>query len=56
MIDFAESSLYKQIKDGNTSATIFFLKTQAKRRGYIEKQEIEHSGVINFESEVLKDL
>ena len=41
MIDFAESSLYKQIKDGNTSATIFFLKTQAKKRGYIEKAEID---------------
>lgn len=46
MIDFAESSLKKQIKDGNTSATIFFLKTIGKSRGYIERQEIKHSGGI----------
>ncbi len=39
-LDFAESQLHKQIKDGNTSATIFYLKTKGKRRGYIERQEI----------------
>lgn len=41
-LDFAESQLHKQIKDGNTAATIFYLKTQGKRRGYIEKQQLEH--------------
>lgn len=35
-VDFAESQLHKQIKDGNSSATIFFLKTKGKKRGYIE--------------------
>ena len=40
-IDFAESQLHKQIRDGNTSATIFYLKTKGKSRGYIERQEIE---------------
>lgn len=38
--DMAENELLRQIKDGNTTATIFFLKTQAKDRGYIERQEI----------------
>ena len=42
-LDFAESQLHKQIKEGNTAATIFYLKTQGKRRGYIEKQQLEHS-------------
>jgi len=42
-LDFAESQLHKQIKDGNVAATIFYLKTQGKRRGYIEKQQLEHS-------------
>jgi len=42
-IDFAETQLHKQIKDGNTTATIFFLKTQGKRRGYIEKQQHDHT-------------
>lgn len=39
-LDFAESCLKKQIKDGNTTATIFYLKTKGKARGYIETHEI----------------
>ena len=39
-IDLAETELHKQIKDGNITAIIFYLKTQAKNRGYIERQEI----------------
>ena len=38
-LDFAESQLHKQIKDGNTSSTIFYLKTKGKKRGYIERVE-----------------
>ncbi len=45
-LDFAESHLHKQIKDGSTSATQFLLKTKGKPRGYVEKQEIQHSGNI----------
>jgi hypothetical protein len=40
-IDFAESQLHKQIKSGQTASTIFYLKTKGKKRGYIEKQEVE---------------
>lgn len=40
VLDFAESQLHKQIKDGNTTATIFLLKTKGKSRGYIERQEV----------------
>lgn len=40
-IDFAESQLHLQIKEGNTSATIFFLKTKGKKRGYVERQELD---------------
>lgn len=39
-IDFAESSLMQQIKDGNPTSTIFYLKTKGKKRGYIETQEL----------------
>lgn len=42
-LDFAESQLHKQIKGGNASSTIFYLKTKGKKRGYIEKQEIDHT-------------
>lgn len=45
-LDFAEAQLFKQIKDGNTTATIFYLKTKGKGRGYIERQEVDHSGEI----------
>jgi len=39
-LDFAESQLHKQIRNGNTAATIFYLKTKGKLRGYVERQEI----------------
>ena len=38
--DFVESQLYNQIKEGNTTATIFYMKCKMRERGYIEKQEI----------------
>ena len=41
VLDFAESHLYKLVKEGNPAATIFLLKTRGKSRGYIERQEIE---------------
>ena len=40
-IEFAESHLHALIKDKNPAATIFFLKTKGKNRGYVERQEIE---------------
>ena len=40
VLDFAESQLHKSINNGSDTATIFFLKTKGKKRGYIEKQEI----------------
>lgn len=52
-IDFAESQLHKQIKDGNSTATIFFLKTKGKKRGYIERQEVDVSSGKLFQIEVL---
>lgn len=54
-LDFAESHLHTQIKDNSTSATIFYLKTKGKNRGYIERQEI--TGVdgmpTNFQIEII---
>lgn len=44
VLDFAESQLHKQVNEGNTTATIFLLKTKGKKRGYVERQEIMHEG------------
>ena len=49
IVDFAESKLLELIQDGNINAIMFFLKTQAKHKGYYEKQEIDQkSQVINI--------
>ena len=39
-LDFAESSLMKQIKEGNHSSTQFLLKNKGKARGYGDKLDI----------------
>jgi hypothetical protein len=44
-LDFAESKLLEQINSGNTTAIIFFLKTQGKNRGYIETHEVSSSDI-----------
>ena len=42
-LDFAESKLLENIKDKKETSIIFYLKTKGKNRGYIEKQEIDHT-------------
>ena len=50
MLDNVESALYNQALAGNTTAMIFFLKTQGKGRGYIERQEIAPQWVMNYDA------
>ena len=54
-LDFAETKLLEQIKSNNTAATIFYLKTKGKNRGYIEKQQIQHSTDYKFDFGENKD-
>ena len=56
-IDHVESRLMQRIDKGDTTAMIFFLKTQAKHRGYVERQEVDASvrGDIVVDLRVLPD-
>src|SRR5579872_5678079 len=47
-IDFAESSLHTRIRKGDTAATIFYLKTKGKGRGYVERQELTGADGVNL--------
>ena len=53
MNDLTEMKLMENIKNGDTTSIIFRLKTKAKNRGYIERQEHEHSGQIRGNDEVV---
>lgn len=41
MLDNAESVLYKKVLEGSTPELLFFLKTQGRNRGYVERQELD---------------
>ena len=51
MIDNVESKFYQQCLESNITAMIFFLKTQGHKRGWQEKQHLEHSGSIDIKRE-----
>jgi hypothetical protein len=43
LLDLAESKLLENIKAGKEQSIFFYLKTIAKKRGYVERQEITGS-------------
>jgi hypothetical protein len=46
LVDWGEGLLRQRMSKGDTTAIIFFLKTKGKKRGYVERQEMDHSGAI----------
>ena len=55
LLDFAEHQLLSNIKDGKTAEILFYLKTKGKKRGYIERSEIDTVGDKMFEVKILKN-
>lgn len=57
MNDVAESALFAQVEAGEGWAVCFYLKTQAKDRGYIERSEQQHAvtGDIRIRIEAVDD-
>lgn len=64
-VDFVETKLYKLINDGAEASTIFYMKTKGRKRGYVEKHEVDMNAevkgvtvnVTNQETaQVLKDI
>ena len=54
-LDFAESKLLEQISANNSTATIFYLKTKGKKRGYVERSEVVNRVDIETELQELTD-
>lgn len=46
VLDLCESQLIACIKGGNLGAIIFFLKTQGRERGYVERTEVDATGAL----------
>ena len=55
-IDFYESALRKLINDGNPAATIFACKTKGKNRGWVERTEVLHEGLLKVSESDVRDV
>ena len=56
VLDFVEGKLHCLIKNGDTAATLFYMKTKGKKRGYIERSEVDMSGNVGVNiNQILDD-
>lgn len=44
LLDYAESKLLDNIEAGKEQSIFFYLKTRGKKRGFVERQEIQTDG------------
>jgi transcriptional regulator with XRE-family HTH domain len=47
-LDLAEDKLLENVKSRDNTACIFYLKCKGKKRGYVEKSQVEHMGAMSF--------
>lgn len=53
ILDLAEVKLIGAINDNDLAAIKFYLMTKGKRRGYTERQEVEHSGNLSVDNTLI---
>lgn len=53
-LDFIENKIVERINKGSDTVLIMAAKTLGKKRGYVERQEIEHSGELGITWEETK--
>lgn len=56
MLDDAENSLYDAVLEGEAWAVCFYLKTQGKGRGYVERQEVRDVTDENVNAAIEREL
>jgi hypothetical protein len=52
MLDVGELSLARAVQNGEAWAVCFYLKTQGKERGYVERVEQENRGTVTHEHRI----
>lgn len=54
-IDYVESKLFENISDKKEASIMFYLKSKAKHRGYIERQEVDMGNNNHFRIEIIDE-